>query len=415
MANHSLPTQTSGYINFVQELDSRFDDLARGLDPAKSPVGDPNITNLPVDSIGWSSQTGNWRKWNGSTWEALIASNLYSINISGNAVTVTDGVYLSSTQTITGTKTFSSTIVGSVSGNAGTVTNGVYNTGNQTIAGIKTFSSTIVGSVSGNAGTVTGGVYTSGDQTIAGIKTFSSTIVGSISGSSTSCSGNAASATTSSQVTINYGNDSNSTYQMLWGSANTVYGTLGIYCNPSTDYLYATSFNCSNWFRSTGNTGWYNESYAVGIYSIQSGQVRTMNGSSFYSEGSLGSAGDITSSGDITASGSLTANSDENLKTNWRDLPSDYIEKLANIKHGIYDRTDYTATQVGVSAQSLQGLLPDSIIANSEGILSVAYGNAAMVSAIKLAERVVEQDTLLKIQESRISKLEQLISQLIKK
>jgi len=41
------------------------------------------------------------------------------------------------------------------------------------------------------------------------------------------------------QVTINYNNDSNSTYQMLWGSGNSVYGTAGIYCNPSTDTIYA--------------------------------------------------------------------------------------------------------------------------------------------------------------------------------
>ena len=46
-------------------------------------------------------------------------------------------------------------------GNAGTVTNGVYTTGNQTINGTKTFSSTIVGSINGNASTVTDGVYTS--------------------------------------------------------------------------------------------------------------------------------------------------------------------------------------------------------------------------------------------------------------
>jgi microcystin-dependent protein len=46
-------------------------------------------------------------------------------------------------------------------------------TGDQTIAGTKTFSSTITGSVSGNAGTVTNGVYASGDQTIGGVKTFS--------------------------------------------------------------------------------------------------------------------------------------------------------------------------------------------------------------------------------------------------
>jgi len=86
-----------------------------------------------------------------------------------------DAVLLTGDQTVAGTKTFSSTISGSITGNAGTVTDGVYTTGNQTIGGTKTFSSTISGSVSGNAGTVTNGVYTTGDQTIAGVKTFSGT------------------------------------------------------------------------------------------------------------------------------------------------------------------------------------------------------------------------------------------------
>ena len=110
-------------------------------------------------------------------------------------------VKLSGNQTIAGTKTFSSTISGSITGNAGTVTNGVYTTGNQTIAGTKTFSSTISGSITGNAGTVTNGVYTTGDQSIAGTKTFTgtlkanSTIQGSINGSSASCTGNAATVT----------------------------------------------------------------------------------------------------------------------------------------------------------------------------------------------------------------------------
>ncbi len=45
-------------------------------------------------------------------------------------------------------------------------------TGNQTIGGTKTFSSTIHGSINGNAATVTNGVYTTGSQSIAGKKTF---------------------------------------------------------------------------------------------------------------------------------------------------------------------------------------------------------------------------------------------------
>ena len=51
--------------------------------------------------------------------------------------------------------------------------------------------------------------------------------------------GSASSASTSSQVTINYNNDSNSTYQLLWGSGNSVYGTAQVYVNPSSDIIYA--------------------------------------------------------------------------------------------------------------------------------------------------------------------------------
>lgn len=386
MADHSKPTQTSGYIDFVQQMDYRFDDLARGLDPAKSPVGDPTLSNLPVDSVGWSSENSNWRKWTGSIWEPLATT--YAINISGVAASVTNGVYTTGTQTINGTKTFSSLIIGSISGNAATVTGGVYTSGDQVVAGVKQFTSTIVGAVTGNAGSVTNGVYTAGDQTISGVKTFTSTITGSVSGSSGSCSGNAATATLAASVTINYSNDSNSTYQMLWGSGNGVYGTSGIYCNPNTDYLYASAFSASNWFRSTGTTGWYNETYAVGINATEAGNVRTYNNANFI------------------AGGDVTAYSDETVKTNWRELPSDYIERLAKVKHGIYDRTDCNKTQVGCGAQSLQPLLPNAIITGADGKLSVAYGNAAMVSAIKLAERVVDQ-------EARIAELERLISKLI--
>lgn len=114
-----------------------------------------------------------------------ITANLTG-NVSGNAGTVTNGVYTSGDQTIGGTKTFSATISGSIDGNAATVTGGVYTSGNQTIAGVKTFSSEIVADISGDAGgnaaTVTNGVYTAGDQTIAGNKTFSSAIIGSVSG-----------------------------------------------------------------------------------------------------------------------------------------------------------------------------------------------------------------------------------------
>ena len=67
----------------------------------------------------------------------------------------------------------------------------------------------------------------------------------------------------SDRVTINYNNDSNSTYQMLWGSGNTVYGTQLIYCNPNSETLYARSFRGSDNVAGTGEA----THHPSGIYS----------------------------------------------------------------------------------------------------------------------------------------------------
>ena len=84
---------------------------------------------------------------------------------------------------------------------------------------------------------------------------------------------------------ITYNDNSNASYQLLWGSGNAVYGTAGVYLNPSTDYVYATSFNASDWFRSSGNTGWYNSTYGGGIYQTESTMVRTYDGRGFWIDG----------------------------------------------------------------------------------------------------------------------------------
>jgi surface protein len=60
------------------------------------------------------------------------------------------------------TSVTSTDFIGNLTGNADTVTDGVYTVGDQTIDGTKTFSLLIGGSIDGNAGTVTDGVYTTG-------------------------------------------------------------------------------------------------------------------------------------------------------------------------------------------------------------------------------------------------------------
>jgi methanogenic corrinoid protein MtbC1 len=110
-------------------------------------------------------------------------------------------------------------------------------------------------------------------------------------------------------------------------------------------------------------------------------------------------------SGNLICTGNITAYSDETLKTDWRDLPEDFLAQLAGLKHGIYTRIDSGDDQAGISAQKLQVFLPQVVQKDEKGKLSVAYGNAAMVSAVQLAKRVVEQD-------ERIAKLEALVAKL---
>jgi hypothetical protein len=91
---------------------------------------------------------------------SAAAALVSETNAAASALSVNDTnlVHIAGTETITGAKTFSATISGSIDGNAATVTNGVYTTGDQTIGGNKTFSNTVLGSVSGATGTFSGNV-----------------------------------------------------------------------------------------------------------------------------------------------------------------------------------------------------------------------------------------------------------------
>ena len=106
--------------------------------------------------------------------------------------------------------------------------------------------------------------------------------------------------------------------------------------------------------------------------------------------------------GNFYSYGNVYAYSDERLKKNWRPLPDDFVIRLAEVKHGIYDRTDSNEIQVGVSAQSFQKILPEAVSADKDGMLTIAYANAALSSVIKIAEYAVEL-------ESRIARLEKLL------
>lgn len=76
MADHSLPTTATSYLNVLSNIDGRIDDALLGLDPATT-----SPANVPTNSIRWTSASAKWQKWNGSTWGDLASA--YSINING--------------------------------------------------------------------------------------------------------------------------------------------------------------------------------------------------------------------------------------------------------------------------------------------------------------------------------------------
>ncbi len=59
--------------------------------------------------------------------------------------------------------------------------------------------------------------------------------------------------------------------------------------NPEID----NSISCSNWFRSSGNTGWYNTTYRGGWYMSDTSWVRTHNGVGIYTSGQIYSSSSI--------------------------------------------------------------------------------------------------------------------------
>jgi len=118
------------------------------------------------------------------------------------------------------------------------------------------------------------------------------------------------------------------------------------------------SFQCSNWFRSSGDSGWYNGTWAGGIYMIDGTWVRTYNNRAFYAGGQIASAGDVTA-----------YYSDERLKTKIETIDN-AVDKVMSLEGFIYEENElaeelgYTnkgKRQSGVSAQQVEKVLPEAV------------------------------------------------------
>jgi len=233
---------------------------------------------------------------------------------------------------------------------------------------------TTAGACTGNAATVTNGVYTVGNQTIGGNKNFTG---------NTAFGGTAAAAaaidaqTTGANVLTSLLTTGIADLNFRLGAMNGVAGASGA---------------------SQGKFGlFYLGSGEVATIDFIRGGGATDGSMAFRTSGNVRAT--LSNTGDFTATGNITAYSDERLKKDWAPVRPDFLERLAFVKHGTYTRIDTGERQAGVSAQNFKDLLPEVVQEGKEGFMSVAYGNAALVAAVKLAERVIEL-------EARLAKLE---------
>jgi hypothetical protein len=367
MADHSRPLTTSAYANFVSELDARFDDLAVGLDPAFT-----TATNVPTNTIRYSGASTKWQRWNGSSWVDLAAT--YAISITGNAGTVTNGVVTTGSYSdpawiasLAGAK-----ISGNIAGNAGSATvlatarniNGVSFNGSANIS--VNLNNNVTFSNAGS-GAASGVVFNGGSAITVSHNTIGAAPLNGAGATGTwgiNITGSAASVNTSTTIlsTARVGmRITSSSNDAMYEVVKPGVVGYGLVIQADNRIALAQTNGVGDWFKT--------------LLSVDT-------------NGNTTTAGNLNTIGDFTASGNVTAYSDERLKQNWRDLPVDFLERLAEVKMGIYDRKDTGETQAGVSAQSMKALLSPVVREGADGMLSVAYGNAALASCIALAREV---------------------------
>ena len=169
---------------------------------------------------------------------------------------------------------------------------------------------------------------------------------------------------------------------------------------PSTGVFTYTPPNLSSFISLTGLSGGTGVTYnnLTGVIGI--GQEVAITSNVRFNSigvGTLtpdGTAGNIRGSGNLTMSGNVTAYSDQRLKINIETVKNALGKTLA-MRGVTYNRVDNNASRIGVVAQEVQKVIPEVVIADSEGMLSVDYGNmvGVLIEAIKEQQTTIDQLT----------------------
>jgi len=178
--------------------------------------------------------------------------------------------------------------------------------------------------------------------------------------------------TFSSLVTINNGISTNNTANISMGS-----GTRQMLNLFGTTYGIGVQSN-TLYYRSGGTFRWHRG----GIHSNTEGAPGTGGTQALVLDGSS----------NLTATGNVTAYSDQRLKKDI-EIITDPIGKILQLDGVTFTRIDSGQRGLGVIAQQVQKVLPELIVVDENGYLSVAYGNLTglLIEGVKAHEHDISQ------------------------
>jgi hypothetical protein len=261
-----------------------------------------------------------------------------------------------------------------------------------------TINNTVIGGTTAAAGTFT----TIGGTTITASVQFSGPHNGTV-GATTPATGSFTTLAASSTVSGTGFSTYLASPPAIGGTTPAaVSGTIGTFAtNSATTALNVTTANATQGIIVTDTgTGGANIKLVGNGATTPSKWIRSYNGNFEIINNAYNAVPlQVSDAGNLVALANVTAYSDERVKTNWRSMEPGFLKQLSEIKAGTYDRTDTEAplVQVGVSAQDLQKILGPAVLEDADGMLSVAYGNAALVAAVELCKEVQRLHTEIEL------------------
>jgi hypothetical protein len=159
--------------------------------------------------------------------------------------------------------------------------------------------------------------------------------------------------------------------------------------SSTTNSITVASVSIASSLNHTGDANTYLNFATDNVQLVGGGVVYSFNSFGV----SLGAGLSVT--GGITATANVTAYSDLRLKKDIRVIDN-ALDKVLSIDGVTFDRTDIDIPrQTGVIAQEVLKMLPEAVVENEDGMLSVAYGNMVGLLIESIKEQQVQINELV--------------------